>query len=198
MLIKFTSMVTAALYAMLIQNLIFSTGFGISESIRMAKRPKHFYMYGGAVTFFSLAVSVICFFLNKIPFISSLETKYHIAIYTLILTVLYIVTALICLLALKADKKFMNSLGMCALNTLVVSLPVINFKAGYTLAETVGTGIGAGLAFTLSMLLIGAGMKHIASNPFIPEIFRGTPSLLIYISLIALAMSCISGQSLFV
>ena len=195
---QFTSMVTAALYAALVQNIIFSTGYGISESIRMAKRPKHFFMYGGAVTYFSLVLSVICFFINKISFVSSLETKYHIAIYAVILVVLYIVTALFCLVFLKADKKFMNSLGMCALNTLIIALPVINFKAGYSLSETVGMGIGAGLAFILSVLLINAGMKHLSSNPYIPEVFRGTPGLFIYISLIALAMSCISGQSLFV
>ncbi len=195
---QFTSMLTAALYAMLVQNLIFSTGYGMSESIRIAKRPKHFFMYGGTVTFFSLALSLICFFLNKIPFIFALETKYRIALYTLVLLVLYLVTALFCLTVLKADKKFMNSLGMCALNTLIIALPVVDFKAGYTLAETVGTGIGAGLAFTLSMLLINTGMKHIENNRYIPEVFKGTPALFIYISLIALAMSCISGQSLFV
>lgn len=195
---QFTSMLTAALYAMLVQNIIFSTGYGMSESVRMAKRPKHFFMYGGTVTFFSLSLSLICFFLNRIPSVFSLSTKYRIALYTLVLLVLYLVTALFCLKALKADKKFMNSLGMCALNTLIIALPVIDFKAGYTLAETVGTGIGAGLAFVLSMLLINTGMKHIRNNRYIPEVFRGTPSLFIYISLIALAMSCISGQSLFV
>ncbi len=195
---QFTSMLTAAIYAMLIQNIIFSTGYGMSESIRMAKRPKHFFMYGGAVTFFSLSLSLICFFLNRIPYVFSLETKYRIALYTLVLVALYIVTALFCLFVLKADKKFMNSLGMCALNTLIIALPVIDFKAGYTIYETIGTGIGAGLVFTLSMLLINVGMKHIHNNHFIPDVFKGTPALFIYISLIALAMSCISGQSLFV
>ena len=195
---QFTSMLTAALYAMLVQNIIFSTGYGMSESIRMAKRPKHFLMYGCTVTFFSLTLSLICFFLNKIPFIFAFETKYRIALYSVVLLVLYLLAALFCLKILKADKKFMNSLGMCALNTLIIALPVVDFKAGYTLAETVGTGIGAGLAFTLSMLLINTGMKHIEGNRYIPEIFRGTPALFIYISLIALAMSCISGQSLFV
>lgn len=197
-MLQFTSMITAALYAMLVQNLIFSTGYGISESIRMAKRPKHFFMYGGVVTFFSLAASVICYFLSKIPAVTSLETGYQVGLYILVLTVLYIIAALICLFPLKADKKFMNSLGMCALNTLIVALPVIEFKAGYTVWEAIGTGIGAGLAFTLSMLLINAGMKHISGNKHIPEVFKGTPALFIYISLIALSLSCISGQSLFV
>ncbi len=197
-MLQFTSMVTAALYAMLVQNLIFSTGYGMSESIRMAKRPKHFIMYASSVTFFSLSVSVICYFLSKIPGVTDLETGLQVGIYVLVLIVLYIIAALFCLVFLKADKKFMNSLGMCALNTLIVALPVIEFKAGYTIWESVGTGLGAGLAFTLSMLLIGAGMKHITANKYIPEVFRGTPALFIYISLVALALSCISGQSLFV
>lgn len=197
-MLQFTSMVTAALYAMLVQNLIFSTGYGMSESIRMAKRPKHFIMYGASVTFFSLTVSVICYFLSKIPGVTELDTGLHVGIYILVLVVLYILTALFCLTFLKADKKFMNSLGMCALNTLITALPVIEFKAAYSIWESIGTGIGAGLAFTLSMLLINAGMKHIAGNKYIPEVFRGTPALFIYISLIALSLSCISGQSLFV
>lgn len=195
---QFTSMLIAALYAMLVQNLIFSTGYGMSESIRMAKRPKHFIMYCVTVTFFSLALSISCFFLNKLPFVFSLELKYRIALYILTLTVIYLVSAVFCLGVLKADKKFMNSLGMCALNTLIIALPVIVFKAGYTLFEVIGTAIGAGLAFTLSMLVIHSGMKHIHANRYIPEIFKGTPALFVYISLIALAMSCISGQSLFI
>lgn len=195
---QFTSMVTAALYAMLVQNLIFSAGYGMSESIRMAKRPKHFIMYGSSVTFFSLTVSVVCYFLSKIPGVTELSTGLHVGIYILVLVIVYIFAALFSLVFLKADKKFMNSLGMCALNTLIIALPVIEFKAAYSIWESIGTGIGAGLAFTLSMLLINAGMKHIRGNRFIPEVFRGTPALFIYISLIALSLSCISGQSLFV
>lgn len=191
------SMLTAALYAMLVQNIVFSTGYGISESIRMAKQPKYLFMYSSTVAFFSLTTSVICFFINRIESVRSLDTKYHIVIYIFVLLILYLISSLLCIFVFRADKKFMNSLGMCALNTLVTAVPVINFKAGYTLWETVGMGLGAGLAFTLSVLLINAGMKHIHNNPFIPEIFKGTPALLIYISVIALAMSCISGQSLF-
>ncbi len=193
----FFDMLKVALYAMLVQNMVFSTGFGISESIRMAKRPKHFFMYGACVTFFSLTCSLICYFVRKIPFVAELETRYLFLVNVIILLLVYLVTALICRFLLKADKKFMNSLSMCALNTLVIALPVLNFKAGYSLLQIIGTGIGAGLAFSLSMVLIGGGMKFVAKNKNIPEIFKGTPALLIYVSLIALAISCISGESLF-
>lgn len=192
------NMLITALYAMLIQNVIFSTGYGISESLRMAKRPKHFFMYFGCVTAFSLATGVICFLLRKIEYIAHLEMRYLFVINVAVLISVYLLTAGICLVFLKADKKFMNSLGMCALNTLIIALPVVDYKAGYGLAEVVGMSIGAGFAFSVAMVLINGGMKFIHNNKYIPEIFKGTPALLIYVSLIALGMNCISGESLFV
>ncbi len=193
----FSEMLITALYAMVVQNLIFSASYGLSESVRMAKRPKHFVMYGVTVTFFSLVTSLICFALEKIPFIAALPLRFNFIIFIFILAVVYLLTGTACKKFLYADKKFMNSLGMCAFNTLVVALPILDLKAGSNFLQTVGIGIGAGLAFTLSIFLINAGMRHIRNNPHIPEIFKGTPALFIYVSLIALSLSCISGESLF-
>lgn len=197
MLKLFSEMLITALYAMVVQNLIFSASYGLSESVRMAKRPKHFVMYSATVTFFSLITSAICFAFEKIPFIAALPLKFNFIIFVFVLSVTYLLTGTVCKKLLYADKKFMNSLGMCAFNTLVIALPALNLKAGNNFLQTVGIGIGAGLAFTLSILLINAGMRHIRNNSYIPEIFKGTPALFIYVSLIALSLSCISGESLF-
>ncbi len=192
------NMLITALYTMLVQNIIFSTGYGISETLRTAKRPKHLFMYFCSITLFALVSGTACFFLRKLPFVAELELRYLFVINVLVLICIYLVVAAFCLKIFSADKKFMNSLGMCAFNTLIIALPVLTLKAGYTFSQVVGTSIGAGAAFIIAALLINRGMQFIKSNPFIPEIFRGTPALLIYVSLIALAMSCISGQSLFV
>lgn len=194
----FLTMLKTALYAGLLQNLIFSAAYGMSESIRIAKRPKHFLMCCTSVTAFSVVLSVAAYYLDTVPALKGLEMRFKFLLYILILTLLYLFTALIFVKLFGADKKFMNSLGMCAINTLVIAVPFLNFKAGHTVFQVIGTGIGAGIAFTVSCLLINAGMKHISHNRQIPEIFKGTPALIIYVALLALTLSCISGETLFV
>lgn len=195
---NFINMLIAALYATLLQNLVFTAAYGISESIKIAKRPKHFFMCACSVAFYSVTVPLCCRALEKISVISNLPLAFHYVIYVLVLAVIYLVSGYICVHLLKADKKFMNSLGMCAFNSLVLSVPVLNFKANYSILQSVGIGIGAAFAFVLAVILINAGIRHIASNKNIPAVFRGTPVLLVYIALLSLALSCFSGESLFI
>lgn len=194
---QFISMLIAALYAMLLQNLVFSAAYGITESVKIAKRPKYLVMCAFSVGVFSAATAVICRLLDNVKFVAGLSTAVHFLIYVGVLVMLYLIGGGFCVAVLKADKKFMNSLGMCALNSLVLAVPLLNASANYTIIESVGTGIGAALAFLLAVLLINAGIRHIAGNENIPKVFRGTPALLIYVSLLSLAFSCFTGESLF-
>lgn len=194
---QFFQMLIAALYAMLLQNLVFSAAYGITESIKIAKKPKYLLTCAVNVAFFSTATAVICRLFDTVKAISSLSVTVHFLLYTAVLSVLYLVTGAFCVTVLKANKKYMNSLGMCAINSLVLSVPLLNASANYNIFEAVGTGIGAAFAFVLAVLLINAGIRHIADNENIPAVFRGTPVLLIYVSLLSLAFSCFTGESLF-
>ncbi len=198
MLKIFSDMLITTLYAAVAQNLIFTASYGLSESIRTAKRPKHFFMYGITVTVFCTFSSLTSALITKIPFIAALPIKFSYVLFIICLALIYLVAAIVCKKFLYADKKFLNSLSMCAFNSLVAALPGINLKAGNTFANSVALGIGAGLAFVISLLLVRNGMRHINKNPYIPEFFKGTPALFIYVSLIALALSCVSGESLFI
>ena len=197
MLKVFSDMLITALYAMVVQNLVFSASYGLSESVRMAKKPKQFIMFGFCVTFFCVSSSVICTFIYKIPVLSQLDLKYCYLIFTAVLCLVYLIMAGFFKKLFHANKKFLNSLAMCAFNTLVLALPFLNLKAGGDILHSLSLGIGAGLAFIFSLLLINAGMRHIRNNVHIPEFFKGTPALFIYVSLIALSLSCISGEALF-
>ncbi|MEE1321313.1 MAG: Rnf-Nqr domain containing protein [Acutalibacteraceae bacterium] len=198
MLKIFSDMLITTLYAAVAQNLIFTASYGLSESIRTAKRPKHFFMYGITVTVFCILSSLTSSLLIKVPFLAALPLKFSYVLFIICLAVIYLIAAVFCKKLLHADKKFMNSLSMCAFNTLVAALPGINLKAGNTFANSIALGTGAGLAFVISLVLIRNGMRHINKNPHIPEFFKGTPALFIYVSLIALALSCVSGESLFI
>ncbi|MBR3816791.1 MAG: hypothetical protein IKJ27_08710 [Clostridia bacterium] len=195
MLEIFSRMISYALFALLIQTTVFG-GIGIDEGVKAAKKPRYLFMYGFWVSFFSLSLSVTARLASPLlEKIKPWSASQDFLCYTLMLIFIYIAAALFCRYILHANRKYMNSLGFCAFNSLVMSMPAIN---GGSLVSAVGTALGAGAAFTLSVLIIRGGMKHINLNRHIPEIFRGTPALYIYISLIALALSCVSGGTVFI
>lgn len=193
----FVSMVTTLLYALLLQNLVLGSAYGISETMRIARTPKHFLMYTGSVLFYCFFASCGAIFADRAGLTENLSLALHIVVYTVILCVLYLLSALFSLYVLKADKKYMKSLGICAFNTLTLAVPIINFKANHTLFEAAGTALGAAGAFALSVLLINGAMRFLKSKN-LPKVFSGTPALFVYVSLLSLMFSCLSGESLFI
>ncbi len=69
------------------------------------------------------------------------------------------------------------------------SIPVSFWEGSITNAPSViGYCLGAGLGFAVASWLLNAGMRR-ADNPDIPYALRGTPVMLIYIGILALALS---------
>ena len=189
---------TAALYSLFIQNLILNSGLALSETVRMARRPKFFSMYTAAIVYYTTVTSLICSLLDLSGKIKALGTVPHILIFALVITVIHIVTSVFMIVVMKANKKYMNSLGMCAINSLVLAIPIINNRSANNVFSSLGAGLGAGLAFMFAMILINSAMKQIASNKEIPKPFRGLPAVFIYVAILSLALTCLSGQTLFI
>lgn len=57
---------SAAMFACLFQNLIFSGGYGASEAVRMAAKPKQLYPLSLFIVWLSVSVSLICVLLERI------------------------------------------------------------------------------------------------------------------------------------
>lgn len=198
MIISFTQMLTAAMYAFLVQNLVFNSVFGICEAIRIAKYPKHFFMHFIAIIYFCLATSTLTYLVQEYFSDKTFETIHVFLVSCAILVIVFLCTGSLMRLVFKANKKFMNSLGFCAFNSLVMAIPMIDDKAAYNLFQVVGNSIGAGFAFVTAIILINAGMRHISNNKNIPKNFEGTPVILIYVAILTLAISCLSTDTLFV
>lgn len=193
----FFDMISAAFYAIIVQNLVFSGGYGISESIRMASKPKKLLSTAGTIIYFSTVTAVICRILDYIPYIEKQNQTVHFLIFFAVLIAVYFITGALILLILKPDKRLMTKLSMCAMNTLVMAIPLINERSMSTLAESIGTGFGSGIAFIVASVLVSAGLTKIAYNKKIPEVFRGTPVIFIYVALLSMAFTGISGSGVF-
>ncbi len=189
--------IETALYMIFVQNLVFSGGYGSSEAIRMSAKPKRFLPFSVMITYFSTLTALVCRLLDYIDVIDSLSLGIHTLIFGGVLTVIFLLTALAGKLLLSPNEKFYSTIGIAALNTLVFAVPLINRQAGFSLLQSVGTGIGSGLSFIIALFLINVGLRRLESNKNIPPLFKGTPAVFLYVAMLSIAFSGLSGRSLF-
>ena len=108
----------ASVFAMLLQNLVFNGGFGMSEAIRIATKPKDFFPIALLVAFFTSATAAVCSALDSVEKINTLSTAEHLGIYCVVLAVIYLLFTAIIILV-QHNKKDTHRIGMAAVNTLV-------------------------------------------------------------------------------
>lgn len=192
------NLLSAALYVMLFQNLIFNGGYGLSEAIRMSAKPRQLLPMAVFITFFSTVTSAICVLVDLFPVIRNLNEIIHALIYVGILLATYIFTMVIVNIYGKVQPATKRRIGIAAFNTLVFAMPLINYRSAFTIVESIGAGLGAGLAYIIAVLLINNGLKKLDTNTSIPKCFKGTPAIFIYTALLSLAFTGISGTSVFI
>lgn len=194
---RFADLLITALYTAFIQNLVFSGAYGASEAIRVSFNPKSFATFTAMISGFSVATAAICFPLDRLPSLTDFPDSLHALVYGGVLAAVYILTALIFKFAFKASPHFLSTLGIAALNTMVLAIPFINRRAAYSFTNSIGSGLGAGVAFVLAAALISRGVRRLSENENIPEVFKGTPAMFLYVGLLSLAFTGFSGSSIF-
>lgn len=192
-----TDLLITALYTIFAQNLVLSSGLGMSEAIRASKRPGTFGRFALMISGFSVVTSAICSLIDSITALEDMTYAVRAAIYAAVLAAVYLVAALVLRIVLGKSSKVLGTLGIAALNTLVFAVPHINHSAAYSFSGSIGSGIGAGIAFVLAAALISEGSRKLAENEDIPEIFKGTPSLFIYVAMISLAFAGFTDSNIF-
>lgn len=191
-----TGLLTAALYAMLFQNFIFTGGYGASEAVRMSAKPKQLYPMTILITVFSTVVSIICVLLEQISAVRALGTVGHSLIFISVLSVVYLSVLFFVSNVLSAKKRTIRRVGIAAFNTLVLAVPFINYRAAFSIVEAIGSGLGSGLAFAIAVLTVNIGLRRLDECKNIPDSFKGTPAIFIYVAILSLAFTGISGRGL--
>lgn len=192
-----SDLIITALYTAFFQNLVLSFAYGTSEAVRISLKPRSFGMFTAMISGFAVITSAICFPLDRLPSVAALPESFHAFVYGAVLAGVYLVVAVIMKVIFKASDHYLTNLGIAALNTLVLAIPFINRRSAYSLAASIGSGLGAGVAFVLAAALLAAGVHKLSENKEIPEVFKGTPVMFLYISLLSMAFTCFSGNSIF-
>ncbi|MBQ2842562.1 MAG: hypothetical protein IJE72_05955 [Clostridia bacterium] len=192
-----SDLLITALYTVFVQNLVLSSGLGMSEAIRASRKPGTFGRFALMISGFSVVTSVLCSLIDSIPALGSMTYAVRATIYAAVLAAVYFVAAIVLRFVFGKSEKLLGTLGIAALNTLVFAIPHINHSAAYSFAGSIGSGIGAGIAFVLAAALINKGSQKLAENEDIPEIFKGTPSMFIYVAMLSLAFAGFTDSNIF-
>ena len=136
-----TQLLIVAFYTVFIQNLVLSSGLGISEAIRISSKPGTFGKIAVMISGFSVITSAICGFIDMIPAVTGISYAMRALIYGAVLAVVFAVVAVFAKFLFKASDKFLGTLGIAALNTLVFALPHINNHAAYSFAGSIGAAL---------------------------------------------------------
>ena len=181
----------------LLQNVILTTGFGSSIMLHMVKKPKHIWLFSAILGVFSVLTVVIAYPLDQ--YFGTAANNYWRPMMMVGITVLlYIIISLLLQWLLpNFYHRVSRLLPMAAFNNLVTGIAMIcNAHFGTNLAGNVGLAIGSALSFGILTWLTAEGMERM-DNPDMPEAFRGAPSTLLYVGLLALAlMGFVSNLSL--
>lgn len=181
------------LSAMLVDNFVLSKFMGICAFLGVSKKLDSAVGMGAAVTFV-----MFCATLCTYP------------IYTLILVPMgltYLKTiAFILIIALfvqivemflkKKVPPLYNALGvflpLITTNCAVLGVTILNIDNSYGLGESLVNALGAGLGFTLA-LIIFSGVRQRVNAANTPAMFKGVPATLIAASIVSVSFMGFSG-----
>ncbi|RVU54972.1 electron transport complex subunit RsxA [Anaerosphaera multitolerans] len=188
-----SNIITILISTILVNNYIFAQFLGICPFLGVSSKTETALGMGVAVTFVVVIASAITwclqvFILNKF----GLEYLQTIVFILVIASLVQFVEMVI----KKTSPALYTAMGvylpLITTNCVVLGVTVLNVQNGYNLIETIFSGLGASLGFTLALVLMSTLRERLALGN-VPKALEGVPIALISAGLMALAFSGFSG-----
>lgn len=186
------NMILAALAAVVLENVIFTTAFGTSTLIELVKKRWNILSFGGFITEFAVLSSLIAYFFEWLFRDSKAMLRLMPCVYILSLGLVYIFTLIairsISRKVFAALKKYVH---LSAFNCTVLSALFNNSLLGGGLWQRVLYAAGIGVGFALAAYLVSANYEKLSSED-VPAAFRGFPIYVLYIGIISMIIFAIN------
>lgn len=180
--------------AIFINNFVLAKFLGICPFIGVSRQLDSAIGMGMAVTFVLTLASIVTFLINHyllVPFnITYLRT---IAFILVIASLVQLVEMIIQKVSPALYKSLGIYLPLITTNCAVLGAATINVQKDYNLLFSSVYGFGAGLGFTLALILM-AGIRERLEDSNVPRAMRGTPIAFITAGLLSLAFMGFSGM----
>lgn len=178
--------------AILVDNFVLAKFMGICPFLGVSKKIDSALGMSAAVTFVMVMASAVTFPIYQIL------NKYELGYLKTVAFILVIAT-FVQLLEIVL-KKFMpplyKALGvylpLITTNCAVLGVTVLNIDNGYNFLQSIVNALGAGLGFTLALILF-SGVRQKMENTDIPKAFKGLPITLIAAAILAVSFVGFSG-----
>ena len=176
----------------LVNNVITSQFLGICPFLGVSKKVDTAVGMGVAVTFVLALASVITFFIQKILVATNTEYLQTIAFILVIASIVQFVEMVIKKMSPSLYQALGVYLPLITTNCAVLGIALVNVQNNYNLIATLINSAGAGIGFTLAIVLF-AGIRERLELADIPEAFQGFPITLIAASLMSIAFLGFTG-----
>ena len=175
------------LSAIVLQNAIFTRGFGASKGSLMRTSSQK-------ILSSLLAWPVQLVLLDRLEAGVQLAARYAatLASICIVYTAVWLLTKYI-FPGVHYDIR--NMLSSASFNSATLGSLLIAFSGSYGLVQTVGFALGSGIGYTLAILLLCEGRRRIALSD-VPRAFRGMPVMLLYAGILSLAIYGLIGHQL--
>ncbi|MFR9070319.1 MAG: electron transport complex subunit RsxA, partial [Paraclostridium sp.] len=177
---------------LLVNNVITSQFLGICPFLGVSKKVDTAVGMGVAVTFVLTLASFITYFVQRILEITNNQFLQTIAFILVIASIVQFVEMVIQKMSPSLYQALGVFLPLITTNCAVLGIALVNVQNGYNLVETMVNGFGAGVGFTLAIVLF-AGIRERLELADIPETFKGFPITLISASLMSIAFLGFAG-----
>lgn len=186
------NLVLIFLSVVLVNNVITSQFLGICPFLGVSKKVDTALGMGAAVTFVLTLASIITYFIQELLVITNNEFLQIIAFILVIASIVQFVEMVIQKMSPALYQALGVFLPLITTNCAVLGIALVNVNEGYNLIETIVNGFGAGIGFTLAIVLF-AGIRERLELADIPESFKGFPITLISASLMSIAFLGFAG-----
>lgn len=176
----------------LVNNVITSQFLGICPFLGVSKKVDTAVGMGVAVTFVLALASVITFFIQKLLNITNTGFLQTIAFILVVASIVQFVEMVIKKMSPALYQALGVYLPLITTNCAVLGIALVNVQNGYNIVETLINGTGAGIGFTLAIVLF-AGIRERLELADIPESFQGYPITLIAAALMSIAFLGFTG-----
>lgn len=188
------SMLVILFSAMLTNNFVLSKFMGICPFLGVSKKLDSAAGMGAAVTFV-MVCATICTYPVYTFLLAPFGLEYLKTVAFILIIALFV--QLIEMILKKKMPSLYESLGvylpLITTNCAVLGVSILNIDNGYNFGESIVDALGAGLGFTLA-LLIFSGVRSRVDKADIPETFKGVPATLIAASIVSVSFMSFSGM----
>lgn len=178
------------------ENAILGRALGLSKPLLFLKSPRMGILYGGLLTWTATLSAVLVSGVNRLLEDASYIPFIRAPLYFLCVAIVYLLTFFLTRRYLpRTHVSIRQALPISTFNTALFGALYMSAIRSFEFFRTVGYALGAGIGYTLALLVIYYARKRLAISP-IPRSFRGLPILLVYLGLLSLAVCGLIGHAL--